>query len=47
MLTGSQDMGTLEKIKQDVVKYTECSSSKIKTNNLSIQYSTMVIIGDL
>lgn len=37
----------LEKKKEDVVKYIECRSSKIKTNNLHSQFNTMVIIGDL
>jgi hypothetical protein len=46
MSTGNQNRSMLEK-KKDVVKYTERRSSKIKTNSLSIRFSTMVIIGDL
>lgn len=43
---GIQVKRVLEK-KGDVVRYTECRSSKIKTNNLYSQFSTMVNISYL
>lgn len=39
-------IGVCEK-KEHVLKYIECRSSKIKTNNLCSRFSTMVIISDL